>query len=472
MKNSLSPILLVLQEAIERQPAGTRSWVDGVQVIEAQDDASREQTWWVRLDAKEPPLSDEQVEALVAAGLIENEGVPIKKRFGRTTQFALGVRATQLKKSVRDFEGQASKVQIMERKVKDLERQLKAARDANAADAAMAHLIETMGDAFRLKPQDPVIKFNRAKPSKTQALAGVPTLMLSDWHWGETVDPTQIEYLNEFNLAIAGDRADRVFTTALELLFHHQSGMSYDGFVMPLGGDMFSGNIHEELRMTNGAPIHECLLTLADKLAGGIMEVADNFQWVYVPAVVGNHGRIDRKPTAKEAVKDNYDWLLYNFVKKLVQGRMGDKCNVEFDISTALDLNYQLYSTRYLLTHGDQISSGDGVGGFWPSLMKTAHRKQQRSVKGGGTGFDYMVCGHFHKYGSVSNVIVNGSLKGYDEWVYKMNYDFERPIQALWVTHPEHGIISHVPVYADEYTSDEMRNAPPITTSTALRRTR
>jgi len=53
-----------------------------------------------------------------------------------------------------------------------------------------------------------------------------------------------------------------------------------------------------------------------------------------------------------------------------------------------------------------------------------------------------------------------------------MNFDFERPIQALWVTHPEHGIISHVPVYADEYTSDEMRNAPPITTSTALRRTR
>lgn len=472
MKNSLSPILLALQEAIEKQPAGTRSWATGIRVIEVTDDYSGDLIWWIRHDADEPMLSDEQLQELLTAGLVENNGSLVKKRFGRTAQLAIGVRATRLKKSVREREGQASKMQIMERKVKDLERQLKAARDDNAADAAMAHLIESMRESFKLKPHGPVLKFNRAKPSKSQALAGVPTLMLSDWHWGEKVDPHQIEHLNVFDLAIANERADRVFKTALELLFHHQSGMSYDGFVLPLGGDMFSGNIHEELRMTNEAPIHECLLALAEKLAGGIMEIADNFQWVYVPGVVGNHGRIDRKPTAKDAVKDNYDWLLYNFVKMLVQGRMGNKCNVEFDISTALDLNYQLYSTRYLLTHGDQISSGDGVGGFWPSLMKTAHRKQQRSVKGGGNGFDYMVCGHFHKYGSVSNVIVNGSLKGYDEWVYKMNLDFERPIQALWVTHPEHGIISHVPVYADEYVSDDLRNAPPITTSAALRRTR
>ncbi len=473
MKNSLSPILLALQETFEAQPTAARQWADEVRIIEVTDSANGEQLWWVRYDADEPQLDDEQIEELRIADLVENDGVPMKKRFGRMSQFAIGVRVSQLKKSVRELEGQASKVQIMERKVKDLERQLKAARDTSAGDTAMAHLIESMRESYQLKPRsEPTLKFARNKAGKKQALAGVPTMMLSDWHWGECVDPAQIEYLNEFNLSIADDRATRVFNTALELLFHHQSGLSYDGFVLPLGGDMFSGNIHEELRITNDAPIHECLLSLAEKLAWGIMQVADNFECVYVPGVVGNHGRIDRKPTAKNATKDNYDWLLYNFVKMLVQGRMGDKCNVQFDISTGLDLNYRVYNTTYLLTHGDQIGGGSGVGGFWPSMMKTAHRKQQRSVKGGSGGFDYMVCGHFHKYGSVSNVIVNGSLKGYDEWVYKMNFDFERPIQALWITHPEHGIISHTPVYADDYTSDELRNAVPITPTDGLRRVR
>lgn len=471
MQNNLSPILLVLQEAFSSQPQISKKWADGVQVIEQSDEDTGTSIWWVRHqdDDEGTLLSEEQIQTLVEHGLAENEGVPTKKKFGRV-QFAVGIRIAKLKREVRELESVASSTQVLTRKVKDLERQLKAARDYSAADAAMATLIESIRESYKLSTEPQPVHFNRTKPSKTQALAGVPTLALSDWHWGERVDPAQIEYLNEFNLDIANERADRVFKTSLELLFHHQAGQSYDGFVLQLAGDMFSGNIHEELRITNDAPIHDCLLSLAEKLAGGIMEFADNFEWVYIPAVVGNHGRIDRKPTAKNMVKDNYDWLLYNVVKMLVQGRMGSKCNVEFEISTAADINYAVYNTRYLLTHGDQIGGGSGVGGFWPSMMKTAHRKQQRSVKSGARGFDYMVCGHFHKYGSVSNVIVNGSLKGYDEWVYKMNFDYERPIQALWVTHPEHGIVSHTPVYADEYTSDALREAPPITRGDALLR--
>lgn len=462
MKNVFSPMMLALQERFDAQAEEHTNWANGAEIVENTDEEGN-RVWWVKQDVLEEVLDDKQIEALLEADLLENEGKPLKKRSGRTYEFAYGINATVLKKKAKELEGSASQLQLAQRRVTELTRELKHAREDNLADVAYANLMNQLGEAFGIKGSLNRLKFDRTKVSKGQSLAGIPSLMLSDWHWGEVVDPAQVEFFNEYNLEIANRRADRVFNKSLDLLLSNQSGQTYDGFTLILGGDMFSGNIHEELRITNDAPIHDCVLSLAEKLAAGICEVAKNFPWVYVPGVVGNHGRIDRKPTAKFAVKDNYDWLLYNIVARLVHGRLGDACNVEFDISTSLDLRYQLYNTRYLLTHGDQVKGGSGVGGFWPSMMKVAHRKQQRAVKGGTGGFDYMVCGHFHKYGNVANVIVNGTLKGYDEWVYQQNFEWELPTQALWVTHPEYGITGHLPVYGEVLESDATRNVPPVT---------
>lgn len=46
--------------------------------------------------------------------------------------------------------------------------------------------------------------------------------------------------------------------------------------------------------------------------------------------------------------------------------------------------------------------------------------------------------------------IVNGSLKGYDEYAYAGNFGFEEPKQALWLTHPERGITFQMPVFVEE----------------------
>ena len=36
---------------------------------------------------------------------------------------------------------------------------------------------------------------------------GTPTLFLSDWHWAEVVDPSEISGKNQYNLDIANQRA-------------------------------------------------------------------------------------------------------------------------------------------------------------------------------------------------------------------------------------------------------------------------
>lgn len=467
MKNNLSLIYATLVDALNTSAAGT-TWAPGVQVVEEHKAGVDGHILWVAPAKTAPLLQPEELEQLQTRGLLAEQGVATSKRFGRTKKNAYGVLLAKLKHGVDAVERKASAVQVLTQRNKELERELRQCRETLGQSMQMDRFLEQLRSAFKVKNSPKSFDFRRLRPQKGQANAGVPTLMLSDWHKGEVVQGSRINYLNEYNLAICDERAERVFSTTMEVLFHHQSGMSYEGLVLSLGGDMFSGNIHEELRATNEKPIHECMLDLAETLASAIVRMADEFPGVYVPAVAGNHGRIDVKPTTKNAAVDNYDFLLYKIVEMLVKAKMGSKCNVDFDISPSLDLAYDVYSTRYLLTHGDQVNTSTNADDFWSSMKRVAARKQDRSAAGRARRFDYLTCGHFHKYGNADNVIVNGSLKGYCEYSYSRNYAYERPIQALWITHPEHGITSHIPIYGDEPIRDGHASAPPVTRSTGL----
>jgi hypothetical protein len=61
--------------------------------------------------------------------------------------------------------------------------------------------------------------------------------------------------------------------------------------------------------------------------------------------------------------------------------------------------------------------------------------------------------GHWHTYiprGEATNVIVNGCLKGYDEYARLMlRVPYSRPSQALWFVHPKYGITAQWQVFLE-----------------------
>jgi hypothetical protein len=130
---------------------------------------------------------------------------------------------------------------------------------------------------------------------------------------------------------------------------------------------------------------------------------------VYIPAVVGNHGRIDKKPRAKNRVYDNYDWLAYQLLK-LKRHFAGGK-SISFGIADGADQVFTVHNTSYLLTHGDQFRGGSGISGVMSPLFigDARKRKRQMAVR---CPYDYMGMGHWHTYLKARGVIVNGSLKG------------------------------------------------------------
>jgi hypothetical protein len=467
MSNKFAPVLMALQETFASQGGTPRTWDASTLIVEKADEKGSIQ-WWVDAKKVDTVLDDDAYELLLNEGMLVDDGKLRRIVKGRTARQALGVMLDELKSRARKEEQSHSKLLVMQTRTKQLERELKLAREQSAADNAMAALIDQISEHFGGKVAKPLqlSKLPRLTPQKGRALAGVPTLLLSDWHYGEVVDPRQVEGLNEYNIDIAERRAERVFNKTLELLFRHQSGQTYEAAVVPLGGDMTSGNIHDELRITNEAPLLETVLRLMRQLERGLLQFAQNFPGVYVPCVVGNHGRMDKKPSAKNKVKDNYDWLLYKMLEHSVTARLGDQCNVAFAVSPSADLPYSIYGTRYLLTHGDQFKSAGGVGGIFPGLMKTDYRKRKRSMQTGRGGYDRLVMGHWHQYGSLESIIVNGSLKGIDEYAYQMNLGFEPAQQALWMTHPEFGITYHSPILAEEpETGDDAKYLPPVTCS-------
>lgn len=292
-------------------------------------------------------------------------------------------------------------------------------------------------------------KWLTSRKRATGGVTGTPTLFCSDWHWGEEVRPQEVYGSNEFDLQIAQKRVQKLWDRARDLLFEHIKNPSYDGLVLALGGDMVSGDIHDELRETNSAPIMAAVDDIIDTLVWLVMQALDSFEYVYVPAVTGNHGRNTRRPRYKERGPTNFDWLIY----RRVQAHFKNNPRVHFDIPDGPDISYQVYGHRYLLTHGDQFRGGDGMIGPLGPITRGRHKKQSRNQPLN-LGFDTMICGHFHNLTQLPHLVVNGSLKGYDEFAFGNNFPWERASQALWVTHPEHGITLQMPIYVDEDRSE------------------
>ncbi len=283
-------------------------------------------------------------------------------------------------------------------------------------------------------------------PVRGAALPGVPVCMWSDWHWGEVVFPDQVNGVNEFNLEIAHKRARKLVERTIRLLKNHIVNPDFPGVVVALGGDMMSGDIHEELKESNDVPLLPALLDLFGVLCWALKAIADAFGKVYVPCVTGNHGRMSRKPQAKNRNFTNYDWLLYQLLAKHFEG----DARITFYIPDGPDALFSVFGHKVLLTHGDQFRGGDGMIGAIGPITRGNQKKLARNSSIH-REYDTMMIGHWHQYMPLHRTLVNGSLKGYDEYANVSNFGFEPPIQAMFLVHPEHGIIMHLPVYLEPH---------------------
>jgi len=285
----------------------------------------------------------------------------------------------------------------------------------------------------------------RAKKGEHHAIAcGI----LSDCHFDEVVRAEEIGFQNCFDRRIGTLRLEKWAQGFVKQGRDYLSGVAYDGAVVCLGGDIFSGNLHD-LSETNEDTQFGSLLYWCEQICAALSVVADFYGSLYVPVVVGNHGRMTFKPRTKLRARDNLDWLLGHMIAK----HFANDDRITVSVEDDADAFFDVYDTTFLLTHGDQVTGGSGVGGIWPPIMRMLGRKQTRYSY---RPFETMIIGHWHQLimAPAQGLIVNGSIKGYDEFASLFNLRPERPQQAMWLVTPENGTTWSAPVFCDDRTAE------------------
>ncbi len=263
-------------------------------------------------------------------------------------------------------------------RVESLERQLlkvKAVSEERRKEAARlgrhALTVETENDNLRsaldivnsITAADPVVpKWAKPKAKNNKKHSATPVLMLSDLHLDEIVNPEEVQNINCYNREIAEMRLTKVVDNTVDVLKTYVAGLDFDGFVLALGGDIMTGNIHEELQITNHGTIMEGIVHWVPVLASAIEYVADEMDVpLWIPCVRGNHDRYSKKKPSKQSAQESFSWIIYHWLADHFRG--DDR--VEFAISPSADLSFPIYNTDFVLTHGDQFSGGGGIAGIY-----------------------------------------------------------------------------------------------------------
>ncbi len=320
-----------------------------------------------------------------------------------------------------------------------------AVRQTKQAVLDKADLQERLDQALSVKEANKKIPTWTKPKARVKPRHGTPTLFLSDTHWSEVVKPEEIQGYNAYNTEIAQQRLWRILENAIKVT--DMISLTYDGIVVSLGGDMFSGLLHRELDRTNDMTEEESIILWTEVMVGFLTALADQFGKVHVPAFVGNHGRsaMDRKMPGKTRAKTNKDWLLYQNIAMMLKG----DSRFTFQISEGMDVLYSVYDTSYLGYHGNDFNGGSGISGIFTPVMLGMHRTASQ-YKAFGKTFNYMHIGHFHQHIEAKGLIVNGTKKGYDEFAYSKRYLPERPSQAMWITTPENGMTFSMPIFCQD----------------------
>lgn len=304
-------------------------------------------------------------------------------------------------------------------------------QEAIKASNSTERIVETLRDAVVAFP---TVKQVPASSGPQERTGHTVVLHLSDWHMGEVVTAAETGGLGQYDMDIVARRLGLVAEKVVELVGLRRSALSVPRLKVFLGGDMVSGNIHDELAETNQVNIVQQTSEGAYMVAQMLCSIAPHFEEVEVVCVGGNHGRMHKKPRAKER-ELSFDYLMYQVVGFLV----AKQPNVRMRISQSFYEIVDIDGFKVLLMHGDSIKGSMGIPFYGVERASSRMRVLLDMVK---ERFDVVMIGHFHDPVIGDRWITNGSGKGIDGYSAGMLHLGSQPSQNMLYVHPEYGIVA------------------------------
>lgn len=264
---------------------------------------------------------------------------------------------------------------------------------------------------------------------------------LSDLHFGEVVDPDEMDGLNSFNTEICKARLSRYFHIIADLSTNHWHGKPPDEIVVWIGGDLISGALHPELVATDDLTIPEGVKVAGEHIAGGLLYLSKTVGVpIRVYESVGNHGRATIKPQTKMVIRNSFDALALDFCEMALKHTGAD---VTFYRCKSIDTVVPIYGFNVLCTHGDRMGAGGGRGFIGAAApISRGHQKLMMDAAKIGRPVDWVVTGHFHSTMRTPWGWGNGAFPGYNEFARQFRFEPEGAKQTMLVVEQHKGVIS------------------------------
>jgi hypothetical protein len=288
-----------------------------------------------------------------------------------------------------------------------------------------------------IEMKDPVVHIPTSKVTKVSApLSAV--MVLSDWHIGEYVEADEIEGFNQFSWTIAQKRAYYLQKQFVNWVAVQRTAMVVDELVVVCVGDLISGDIHQELQVTNEFPVPVQTVRAGVLVAKTIAEMAPHFQKVRVEYVAAdNHSRLTKKPQWKEGGFNSYSYIVGWIAKE----RLAKATNIEFNLHATVKTLVEIQHSKYLCMHGHNIKGWSGIPWYGADRQVARESKARRNRPS--KAFNKCILGHFHTPLWTPDYIVNGSLSGTSE----LDHAFGResaPSQIAFLVHPKYGEMNKI----------------------------
>jgi len=294
---------------------------------------------------------------------------------------------------------------------------------------------------------------------------------LSDTHIGEKVNREEMAGLNSYNMDIFNKRLRGWAEEVVTLTGFRRTYANVPDLYVPMLGDMISGDIHLELMKTNADNAMGQMIRGANLISQALVYISSNYENVYVPCVVGNHGRMTQKPPAKE-IYSSWDYLLYQWIAAYCKNQK----NIHFSIPKSFLNVFTVAGKNILIMHGDSAKAWNGIP-FYGLLRAIAQLRQVFQFRRGleyeieklvankateqdvlgvmAEFFDSVMVGHFHNNSEIDigtgTLFICPCMKGGDEYSFSKLHTISKPTQILTTWHPRLGYIDKEIIYLQEY---------------------
>jgi hypothetical protein len=264
-------------------------------------------------------------------------------------------------------------------------------------------------------------------------------------HYGEVVSLAETGGISSYDIPTA-QAAYQVLTEAtLDLLRNHHSGEQFETVWVIDVGDNVSGDIHDELKITNERPIVSQVKGAALLKSLQLRDIARHFKRVVFVGLPGNHARTTRKPSFKQKSEDSFDRAVYEDMALL----LSQIPNVEMRIPRSSREVVNINGHNFMFEHGDSIPSWMGIP-FYGAQREDA-KLTKLYTNYFNQGFRYFGFGHFHQVGFLQTpgggeMIMTGSPKGGDEFSLGRLSTASQPSQILFGVHPTRGVSFRYPL--------------------------